>query len=309
MHYEQEMTLLRSEAEGDMRAYFDIKSPEMYGWAKIKEGPSIVLPSGKTQIPFAVIIDVPKDAALGDYHGRIDISSGADDNKRSGGVSLVLGAQIDIKIGVVREIYREFDVKMFRVDDMRLARSPWNRPVFSGLFQRLKIGLKIKNTGNAEIAPSKVEVDIFDIGKENLLLSLSDENVKKIPAFQTQTVYADFPFILPAGQYWARIRVYNNSDVVGAESAAFTVNAPSAFEKSDLTPWLAAGVVFFSFGLILFFVFKRDIKIFQKDYLRKANLQSVKRIMPIRLIGRRMLDRFWQKVRQKSDQKQKEKID
>ncbi len=72
----------------------------------------------------------------------------------------------------------------------------------------------VENTGNVDVAPSKIEFRIFDFaGKVLLEETYNKDRVKKIAPYATQEVFASIPTRLPAGNYIARYRVFNGEEV------------------------------------------------------------------------------------------------
>ena len=74
--------------------------------------------------------------------------------------------------------------------------------------------MMIENTGNIDIAPSKVEFRIFDRGGKVLLEETEHiGKLKKISPYETETITAEIPTRLPAGGYIARYIIYNDDEV------------------------------------------------------------------------------------------------
>jgi hypothetical protein len=72
----------------------------------------------------------------------------------------------------------------------------------------------IENTGNVDVAPTDVELRIFDRTGRALLEETSHiGRIEKVPPYGTQTVTAEIPTRLPAGTYIARYRVFNGDEV------------------------------------------------------------------------------------------------
>src|SRR3989339_1817214 len=238
-HFEQRVTLLRSSAESVLNATVEINAPEIEEWITINKGMTFELPAGIIQVPIIINIDAPKDAAIDSYSGKININVAEKNNTGASGIELGVGAQINLDIRLTCDIYRDFLVRATNIIDLELPKKPWDQPIFSSIFRRLQVSLKIENTGNIEIAPSKVTLDIYDISEENLLETVTDFKIKKIQAFQTKDVLASFPVQIDAGQYWAKVRVYKGNDIIASEKIAFTIMPAGAFKISDLLPWSA----------------------------------------------------------------------
>jgi hypothetical protein len=105
--------------------------------------------------------------------------------------------------------------------------------------------MNIENKGNVKIAPSKVAVEVWDLNKQRMLESSVDNSIKKIDPFATAAITASFPTHLPAGQYWAKIRIYKEQEIVNYYEVAFTITQPGVIGGSTLGvwPWLVALVL------------------------------------------------------------------
>ena len=77
-----------------------------------------------------------------------------------------------------------------------------------------KFSMLIENTGNVDIAPSKVEFRIFDFAGNVLLEETKNlGSIREIAPYATEEVVAEIPTRLPAGNYVARYRIYNGETV------------------------------------------------------------------------------------------------
>jgi len=250
-HYEQKINLLRSSAEEDLKAEISINAPEISSWISIDKGETFNLPKGELRVPMIVRVDVPSDAAIGRYTGYINARiAPASDTK--GGVAIALGARIDIDLNVTKDTFPDFLIRSISIPDLEELKAPWNWPVFSWLFYRIKIGMNIENTGNVKIAPSKVHLDVWDLNEKVLLQANDDKSIEKIDPFEVKTVVATFPTKLKAGQYWGKIKIYKNEEIVRDDKVAFTIVPPGSLPggtKLGPWPWLML------FGLIILALF------------------------------------------------------
>ena len=105
--------------------------------------------------------------------------------------------------------------------------------------------MNIENKGNVKTAPSKVAIEVWDLGKQKLLQSSVDNSIKKIDPFSTAAVTAEFPTKLPPGQYWAKVKIYKEQEIVNYYEIAFTIADPGALGGNNLGiwPWLVAAVL------------------------------------------------------------------
>ena len=207
--YQQTINLVRSDPEEDLKVDVTINIPGVDGWFTIDKGNEFVIPKGVMQMPIVVTVHVPAGADYNDYKGTIRIRTSAANPQSGGGVSIALGAQIDVDIKVVDKIF-DFNVRQIRVADLEEGILKW------GLFfpGKIRFFMIIENTGNTTFGPSRVHFDIYDSNGENLLESVDNTNhVEQIAPFATKEVLAELPTRLPAGSYTVKYTIYKNSDV------------------------------------------------------------------------------------------------
>jgi hypothetical protein len=209
--YEQEIIIVRSDPEQDLKAEITKNIPGVESWFEIVQGDSFILPAGKLQVPMVVRVTVPADADYAAHKGAIRIRTSPVDNAApaGGGVTIALGAQIDVNIKVVDKIL-DFVVRSLRMADLEVGRTKW------GLFFPAKIRflMTVENTGNAPYAPTRVHFDIYDAEMETLLESVDNTNtLPLIPAYETEEIVAELPTRLPQGRYTAKYTVYKGETV------------------------------------------------------------------------------------------------
>ncbi|PLX21202.1 hypothetical protein C0584_03240 [Candidatus Parcubacteria bacterium] len=254
IHYEQTITLLRSAADEDLEASIVINAPEISSWITIKEGNNFDLPKGKLQVPMVVVVDVPKDAELDNYKGNINIKITPKGDQQSG-VAIALGARVEIDLTVSNQTVFNFKIEKINLVDFEKLSFPWDMKIFSWFFYRLRAVMTIENLGNSEIAPTRVNLEVTDISKKNVLASVDDKSFDKIAPFSTGDVEASFPIDLEPGQYWAKIKVYKDNDILRAEDRTFTIYNPG--ELGDrapdfgIWPWLLLALYVFILLIIL----------------------------------------------------------
>lgn len=249
--YSVKIMLLRSSAEEDLKAQVKINAPEIESWIKIDKSGEFILPKGELQVPMTVTFDIPQNAELGNYTGNINVKV-LPSGENGGGVSIALGARIDIDLALTNVSNANFLVRMLSVPDFERLGPPWNwKPwsrVFESLFYRLRVVMNVENTGNVKTAPSKVGVEIYDITKNKLLESSEDKTLNKVKPFSLGEIVADFPTKLPAGQYWAKIKVYKENEIVNFYEIAFSVEKTGVLgagaRSLGVWPWLTlAGLI------------------------------------------------------------------
>ncbi len=209
--YEQQILLVRGNPDVPLKALITVDAPEIQSWIEIVEGQSIPLPRGEQKVPMIVRVKVPKDAEFKEYNGVIRIKTVPDDNQVSeGSVNISLGAQVDINLTVIDREIKDFRVRKISVTDLNEGKKlAWL--YFPG---KIKFGMMLENTGNVDVAPSKVELRIFNFAG-TLLLEETHHlgKIAEVVPYATQDVIAEIPTKLPAGNYLARYKILNGEDI------------------------------------------------------------------------------------------------
>jgi uncharacterized membrane protein len=203
--------LVRSDPTIPQRADVVIDAPELAGWLEIVEGNTIELPSGVQKVPMTVRVKVPPDAEFKQYTGSIRIRTTATDEELArGSVNISLGARVDIDLTVIDKQIEDFRVRKISVAELNEgSKVAWL--FFPG---KIRFDMLIENTGNVDIAPSKVEFKIYDRTGQVLLEEVQNiGKITKVAPYDTKTVTAELPTRLPAGSYIARYRVYNKDEL------------------------------------------------------------------------------------------------
>lgn len=219
--YKQVINLVRSDPNQDLQTEITTNIPGADSWFSVDVGKSFILPKGQQQMPITIIVNVPKDAPYQEFKGSIRIRTAPVAGAVSGsGVSIALGAQVDVDVKVVDKIF-DFEVRRVSVQDLEEGRMIW------GLFfpGKIRFLMTIENTGNTEFGPTRVHLDIYDSEMETLLESTDNTNgIKKLAAFSTQDVVAELPTRLPAGRYIAKYTIYKNADIAQQNTLNLSVS-------------------------------------------------------------------------------------
>lgn len=265
-HYEQKITLLRSSSEEDLKAEITVNAPEIKNWITINKGDSFLLPKGELQVPMTVNVDPPKNAELGNYQGYINIRIVPADEKKGSGVAIALGARIDVDLTLTNVTFADFLVRSVSIPSVERLGRPWNwkywAPLYDWLFYKIRIAMNIENTGNVETAPSKVHLDVYDIGETKLLESTDDNDIEKLkPGVpEGQPLEAQLRTKLPKGQYWGRVKIYKDNEIINSYKIVFTVADPGELGaeavKLGIWPWVVMGGLIL-LGLIIIIILVR----------------------------------------------------
>lgn len=219
--FEQRILLVRSDPTEDLKAEITMNIPGIEEWVTIDRGKEFILPKGETQTPIIVTVRVPKDAEYTRHKGTIRIRTSSNNAPEGGGVSIALGAQIELGIQVVDKIY-DFTVRKIRVVDLEEGRRKW------GLFfpAKIRFFMSIENTGNAEFGPTKVQFQIYDSEMEQLLETVENSNdIEQIAPFESKEVLAELPTRLPAGRYGAKYTIFKNEEIAQANELTLSIGS------------------------------------------------------------------------------------
>ena len=210
--YEQTIFLVRSDPVNDLRVDVFIDVPGIDDWFVIDRGLQFEMKKGEVKVPMTVQVQVPEDADFENYTGAIRVRTSNADNSPtgSGAVSIALGAQIDVNITVIDKEIRDFRVRKISMSDLNAGRKlGWL--YFPG---KILFGVSLENTGNIDVAPSKVTFDIYSLDGNSLLEQTENTNdIEKVRPFETKQVFAELPTRLPPGNYVGRYKIYNDDKV------------------------------------------------------------------------------------------------
>lgn len=212
--YEQQILLVRGDPNVGQKAEISIDAPEIQDWIEIVEGTNIALPRGEQKVIMTVRIKVPADAEFKDYKGSIRIKTLPEDGQiAEGAVSISLGALVDVELSVIDKEIKDFSVRRISVEQLNEGEK------FAWLFfpGKIKFNMSIENIGNVDVAPSKVELKIYDRAGAVLLEETKNiGRMGKVKPYSISEVTAEMPTRLPAGSYIGRYRILND-DVVKQE--------------------------------------------------------------------------------------------
>jgi len=242
-HYEQKISLVRSDVSKEAKAEATIYAPEIGSWLTIDKGLSFVFAEGQRQVWITVNVDVPKDAKLGNYKGTIAFRVVPEQAKEAGVVTVALGAQINIDLTVVEEKFFDFVVRSIDVLDLEGG-------------NLIKVLLKIENIGNLEGSPSKVHLDVYDVLGKTLLESGDDTSLDLIKPFEIKEIFAEFPTNLGIGQHWSEVKVYKDDEIVREERLFFSIlerGALAATVEEGSGNWFQ-NLLSFSFPLLYLYI-------------------------------------------------------
>lgn len=203
--YTQEIIIVRSDPVEALDAELTMNLPGIESWFSTDKGTKFVLPKGESQVKLQVTVRVPEDTKLGDYNGNIRVRT-VSQQAPTTGVSLALGAQIDVHLKVVNEVF-DFAVRRVELPEAESGQKKWWLD-FPG---KITFGIYIANTGNVPAAPPKVTFEIYDVSGVQLLEStLNTNNIPTILPFDTKKVTAYLPTWLPPGSYRVKYDIHKD---------------------------------------------------------------------------------------------------
>lgn len=199
--FTQEILLVRGDPVEDLKAEITLNVPGIENWITIDKGNEFLLPKGVQQVPIEITIRVPQDATFDRHQGSIRIRTLSPDP--ASGVSIALGAQIDVDLRVVDEI-RDFEVKRVEISEAEEPKKVW----WFEYPGKITFTMGIENTGNAPTAPSTVQLDIYDKRGNVVLESTHNSNtIDNVLPFETKEVKAYLPTRLPPGAYLVKYSI------------------------------------------------------------------------------------------------------
>ena len=206
--FTQKIILVRGDPIEDLKAEITINIPKVGGWFSVDRGNEFILPKGEKQVPIFITVRVPEDAEYERYVGNIRIRTSSIGELKAG-VSIALGAQVDVDIEVVDHI---FDFEVVRVELLELEEG--HKKWWLDYPGRITFLMHIENTGNVDVAPEKVRFDIYDRKSNKLLESTESINeIQTVAPFDTGKVAAYLPTHLPVGGYKVKYTIYKGEKV------------------------------------------------------------------------------------------------
>jgi hypothetical protein len=215
--FTKKITLVRGDPLEDLKAEITLNIPGATGWFSVDRGTEFILPAGEKNVPILVTVRVPENAEYGEYTGNIRVRTSSLAEKS--GVSIALGAQIDVLIRVVDRIY-DFEVRRVEIQDAEEGRRKW----WLDYPGRVTFLMHVENTGNAPVAPSRVDFKIYSRQDKQLLETVSNIGaISEVQPFDTTKVAAYLPTFLPPGGYNVEYTIYKNELVARSGDVSLSV--------------------------------------------------------------------------------------
>ncbi len=216
-HLEEDIIISRSDPDEELIATIEPDLGEMNDWFKFVPGRTFILPKGEQQVKVKAIVDVPSNVQFKDYTGYIRVK--AQPEERPSGVSIVKGARLEIAVATT-----EFDVSQLIVRSVKTNSPHVGDP--------LELSMLIENSGNTDLAPTKITIDFTDL-QDKSVDSIIESDIVPVPAYETKTVTTKIIQDLPAGEYFANVKVWLGDKLLREEKVVVNVLAKEAVQNKD----------------------------------------------------------------------------
>jgi len=238
MTYEQIIYVSRPDPFETMPAKVEIIAGDIKSWISIVNGNEFDLPKGIQQFPMKVKVSVPENANLGDYGGKISLTTVSPASYEANApLRSQVGSVIDIKLKVIDKNVFSYKIQHIYIED-----TPANLPI--------KLLVKVQNRGNVPAAPTKAKISFHDMYRTQKLWEGENDILGRVKPFSLQDVAVGFPNKLQEGQYWADVVLFDGDKLSHEESIVFTIVAPLPFWKNQ--NFLMIGAIIIGLILIVF---------------------------------------------------------
>lgn len=214
-HFEQKITLSRSDPDEDLEVIVEPVLEEMRDWFKFEPGMKFTFPKGQQRIALTAIIDVPEDAPYKTYQGIIRVKAMTSEGV-SGGVAVVKGARVDVELVTTKVNVTEMEIKQMKMKD-----------VVGG--ETLKMEVEATNKGNTEVAPT-ARVKLMNLQMQTLE-ELEDDDIGVLKPNETKIMVAEFETKLGQGEYFAEATVLGAGVVARKERLVFRISDRLSVEQ------------------------------------------------------------------------------
>lgn len=207
--FEKEIVISRSEANEDLKVVIETDLGEAESWIKFEPSKDFIFPKNEKRKTIKAIVTVPKNAETKNYQGVLRIKASSL-NSSGSGVSIVQGARMEVTL-----VTTSLNVNILSVKSARIPDVNWQQPLI--LFTN------IENSGNTEIAPDKIILEIQDLNK-NLIETQETTKIEKITPNTTKEIFVEFKNNLSGGEYFGIVKVYADEKEIYSNRLVFKVN-------------------------------------------------------------------------------------
>lgn len=217
--YKQDIVISQSDPTEDMQITISADVPDATNWFSFTPGEQFVIPAGEKTYTATVVVTVPKDAALRKYTGAIRVTAVPRDAANNGGVSVTKGARIEVDLTTTNQGYSEILVRSVDITDAAQG-------------EQLSLTIRAENKGNTLAAPTKVTVEFQNLNQVPID-TIEFNELDGIPVSETKDLKLSFTHQLPAGEYFAIVKIYSGETVLREERLNFKI------AKTDSTSSIA----------------------------------------------------------------------
>lgn len=180
-------------------------------WISINDGKEIVIPKGVRQFGVPIEVNVPKDAELGAYGGKVTFVTAPDS---AGQVTIALAVQAAINLIIGDDIYRNFRIAQIRFPDIEEGWSP-------------RVFVKFDNQGNIPEQLEGATLEVLDKfgGVRLAYVPQIKGKFPEVKPFTFSEELMEFPIDLHlgVGQYWGSVSFSKGGEVVASQRSIFNV--------------------------------------------------------------------------------------
>lgn len=174
---------------------------EVQDWIKIRNQSGLAMTPGQNILPMEVELNVPENAAVGQYNGNIAVRL-APVQKNDKDVAILLGGNISVELEVVDRDVRDYWVKSVEIGS-----------VDEGM--PLELMMTLKNLGNIPLSDVEAIVDLedYNTGEHKGTVSGTKLTSAVYPHTIKETgMTLPLPSTLEPGDYWAKVQVNKDGE-------------------------------------------------------------------------------------------------
>ncbi len=206
-------------------------------WLKYEPGETFVIPP-RSQVKLKIIVQPPEDIQNGAFDGFVVIAIVPKSTGAGGGMGSSVSAAVSVRSTVhVSDVEKKH---FFLLSDPTVVDTEETKPI--------DFYFSFENDGNVRVNP-KIHIDILGGDKTTILKSFDYSDKLLLPTTRADVLVTSSND-LPIGKYWAHIKIYQDSDVVGEYTLSFEVlergslNIKGQLVKVELNKiWVYAGEI------------------------------------------------------------------
>lgn len=206
--FEKEIVLSRSEADEDLKVVIETDLGEAESWIKFEPSKDFVFSQNEKRKTIKAIITVPKNADTKNYQGVLRIKASSMDSTGSG-VSIVQGARMEVTLVTTSLNVNILNVKSVKIPDIEGQKD-------------IKLFANIENSGNTQLAPEKIILEIQNLNQE-ILDTQEISKIDKIDPNTTKEILVEFKNSLPAGEYFAIVKIFSDGRQIYSDRLVFKI--------------------------------------------------------------------------------------